>query len=104
MKIVQLIVVTFLFVACSDNKMSNSNSDKQEEQKIKSENNKPEIGSPRLVIHGGAGSILPENLTIEQRKAYEDKLTEALSAGYMILNENGSSSEAVIKAIQILEI
>lgn len=103
MKILQLATIILLLVSCSERKMSNSKSDKQEGNNRTAKNSTPEIGSPRLVIHGGAGSILPENLNSEERKSYEDKIAEALNAGYMVLKKNGTSSEAVIKAIQILE-
>ncbi len=56
-----------------------------------------------LVIHGGAGTILKENMTPEKEKAYREKLTEALEAGYKILDEGGESIDAVIAAIQIME-
>lgn len=56
-----------------------------------------------LVIHGGAGTIKKENLTPELEAEITNKLTEALNEGYAILENNGSSIEAVIKAIQVLE-
>lgn len=61
------------------------------------------LGGPTLVIHGGAGTILKENMTLEDEKAYHDKLKEALNAGYEILNRGGSSEEAVVAAIMIME-
>lgn len=56
-----------------------------------------------LVIHGGAGTIKPENMTSELEAAYEQKLQEALNAGYAILENGGTSLEAITTAIQILE-
>ena len=56
-----------------------------------------------LVIHGGAGTILKKNMTAEKELAYRDKLKEALSAGYGILNKGGSSIDAVEAAIKIME-
>ncbi|SMD34221.1 beta-aspartyl-peptidase (threonine type) [Reichenbachiella faecimaris] len=58
---------------------------------------------PTLVIHGGAGTILKENMTPEDEQAYHSKLEEALNAGYKILNEGGTSEQAVIAAIIIME-
>jgi beta-aspartyl-peptidase (threonine type) len=56
-----------------------------------------------IVIHGGAGTILKENMSVELEKAYKDKLSEALKAGYDTLNKGGSSISAVVAAIKILE-
>lgn len=57
----------------------------------------------RLVIHGGAGTITKDTITPEQEKQYTEKLTEALNAGYAVLNKGGSSLEAVQKAINVME-
>ena len=56
-----------------------------------------------IVIHGGAGTILKKNLSDEKEKAYRDKLTEALNAGYEVLENGGSSTDAVETAIKIME-
>ena len=56
-----------------------------------------------FVIHGGAGTILKENLSDELEKAYHDKLNEALNAGYTILENGGSSTDAVEAAIMVME-
>jgi beta-aspartyl-peptidase (threonine type) len=57
----------------------------------------------RLVIHGGAGVILKENLTAEQEKAYREKLKEALTLGHQILKDGGTSLDAVETVIKVLE-
>lgn len=56
-----------------------------------------------IVIHGGAGGIKREAINEQQQKKYENKLNEALSAGYAILNNGGTSLDAVQKAITIME-
>jgi L-asparaginase / beta-aspartyl-peptidase len=56
-----------------------------------------------LVIHGGAGTILKENMTPELEKAYHDKMQEALRKGYEILKAGGKSIDAVTEVIKILE-
>lgn len=56
-----------------------------------------------LVIHGGVGTIERSNMSAEQEKIYRDKLQEALLAGYEKLENGGTSTEAVITAIKILE-
>ncbi len=56
-----------------------------------------------LAIHGGAGTILKEDMTPELEKAYLQALEDALSAGYAVLEEGGTSVNAVKAAIVILE-
>ena len=56
-----------------------------------------------FAIHGGAGTILKENMTPEKEQAYLDKLDEAREAGYALLLKGGSAQDAVLAAIQILE-
>ena len=41
-----------------------------------------------LVIHGGAGTILKKNMTVEKEKAYKNALTESLQKGYAVI-KNG---------------
>jgi beta-aspartyl-peptidase (threonine type) len=56
-----------------------------------------------MVIHGGAGTILRENLTEEKEKAIRDVLKEALNTGEAILQNGGSSMDAVIATINVME-
>ncbi len=56
-----------------------------------------------LVIHGGAGTILKEDMTPALEAAYTEGLQDALNAGYAVLEEGGSSVNAVKAAIVILE-
>ena len=56
-----------------------------------------------IVIHGGAGTILKENMSDEMENAYIQKMEEAINAGYNILENNGSSIDAVEATIKILE-
>lgn len=56
-----------------------------------------------IAIHGGAGTILRENLTPEVEQACRDKLAEAVRAGHAILEAGGSSRQAVIAAIRVME-
>ena len=56
-----------------------------------------------LVIHGGAGTILKKDMTPEKEKAYRAALTQALEAGYKVLNAGRSSLDAVEAAIHVLE-
>lgn len=56
-----------------------------------------------LVIHGGAGTILRENMTPEMEKAYKLGLEAALNAGYTLLHKGGSALDAVKAAVISLE-
>lgn len=61
--------------------------------------------SPRwgIVIHGGAGTITKENMPADRQKQYEQKLQEALDAGFAVLENGGSSVDAVQAAINVME-
>lgn len=56
-----------------------------------------------IIIHGGAGTILKKNMTLEKEAAYKAKLEEAIKVGYKILKGGGTSQEAVLKTIQVME-
>jgi len=56
-----------------------------------------------MAIHGGAGTILKEDMTPDLEKAYLEGLRTALEAGYTILQKGGSSVEAVKASVIILE-
>ena len=56
-----------------------------------------------LVIHGGAGTILKENMTAEMDQAYRAILAEAIAVGHDILKAGGTSQEAVEKTIHVME-
>ena len=56
-----------------------------------------------IVIHGGAGIILKENISKSKEDSIINKLDEAISKGWKLLNEGKSSELAVIETIKILE-
>jgi beta-aspartyl-peptidase (threonine type) len=56
-----------------------------------------------LVIHGGAGTIVKEDMTPNLEKAYSLALEQALAAGYAVLEKEGSAINAVKAAIVLLE-
>ncbi len=56
-----------------------------------------------LAIHGGAGTILKEDMTPELERAYLQGLEDALAAGYVILEAGGSSTSAVKAVVVSLE-
>src|SRR5687767_6302072 len=56
-----------------------------------------------MAIHGGAGTILKEDITPELEAAYLDGLREAVDTGYFIMSSGGSAVEAVKAAVIVLE-
>jgi L-asparaginase / beta-aspartyl-peptidase len=56
-----------------------------------------------FVMHGGAGTIERSRMTLEREKAYRDKLSEALLAGFDVLKKGGDCLDAVVNAITLLE-
>ena len=56
-----------------------------------------------IVIHGGAGIILKENISKAKEDSIINKLDEAISKGWALLKNGGSSELAVIETIKILE-
>ncbi|MDX1556040.1 MAG: isoaspartyl peptidase/L-asparaginase [Xanthomonadales bacterium] len=56
-----------------------------------------------IVIHGGAGTIRREELDAEKETAIRATLEESVRAGRAILEEGGTSLDAVMAAVVILE-
>jgi beta-aspartyl-peptidase (threonine type) len=56
-----------------------------------------------IVIHGGAGTIVKEDMTPELERAYKEGLADALNAGYNTLQEGGKAINAIKAAIVTME-
>jgi beta-aspartyl-peptidase (threonine type) len=56
-----------------------------------------------IVIHGGAGTILKEDMTPELEQAYSEGLQQALDISYTVLEEGGTAVNAVKAALVLLE-
>ena len=56
-----------------------------------------------IAIHGGAGTLLKGQMTAEKETAYKKALENALDKGYSILEKGGSATDAVEKAVTVLE-
>jgi beta-aspartyl-peptidase (threonine type) len=56
-----------------------------------------------IAIHGGAGTILKEDMTPELEAAYVDGLQQALDISYAVLEEGGTAINAVKAALVLLE-
>jgi len=86
-----------LFLACNNSaeKETNQTSDVE-----KAQNSVENFG---IVIHGGAGTILKENMSDSLELAYKEKLEEAIRTGHEILANGGTAIEAVQRTINIME-
>lgn len=56
-----------------------------------------------LALHGGAGTILKEDMTPELEAAYLAGLEDALKAGYAVLEVGGTALNAVKATVVVLE-
>ena len=56
-----------------------------------------------IAIHGGAGTLVKGMMTADLEATYKAVLKLALDAGYAILEVGGTSTEAVEKAVIVLE-
>ena len=56
-----------------------------------------------IVVHGGAGVIERQRMTADVERAYRAGLEAALEAGTSVLSAGGSSVEAVVAAVTVLE-
>lgn len=56
-----------------------------------------------IIIHGGAGTILKKNMSDEKEAEYKEKLEEVIKIGHTVLKNGGTSQEAVMKTIQVME-
>jgi len=56
-----------------------------------------------LAIHGGAGTIAPEQITPAIERELRAGLQQSLDAGRAILQNGGSSLDAVVAAVRVLE-
>ena len=60
-------------------------------------------GTYAIALHGGAGTLLREQMTSEREAAYRKDLLAALSAGEKVLKSGGSALDAVIETVVVLE-
>ncbi|WP_044400909.1 isoaspartyl peptidase/L-asparaginase family protein [Lacinutrix sp. Hel_I_90] len=99
-KTVSMLFVFFVLLNCGE--LTRKPNERSEN--TSSENPKEaQVNEFAIVIHGGAGTILKENLSDEKEAEYRAKLEEAIRVGYTILEEGGTSLDAVEKTINVLE-
>lgn len=98
MKKIFLLLSLSLFFAC------NSSEEKELPEEVSEEELSTDIPDNfGIVIHGGAGTIVKENMTDSLEKAYKDKLEEAIRVGHEILANGGTAMEAVQRTINVME-
>ncbi|MBK6483436.1 MAG: isoaspartyl peptidase/L-asparaginase [Chitinophagaceae bacterium] len=56
-----------------------------------------------IAVHGGAGTILQQEMTPEKEAIYKGGLEEAINAGYRVLEAGGLAVDAVEQAVRCLE-
>lgn len=66
-------------------------------------NSNVKVNDWAIALHGGAGAMSRENYTEEQITQYETELAAALQIGEDILNNGGSSLDAVEQVVRYLE-
>ncbi len=57
-----------------------------------------------IAIHGGAGTILKKDMSDSLERQYRQALSDALKAGYAVLEKGGTSLDAVQAAILLMEV
>jgi L-asparaginase / beta-aspartyl-peptidase len=56
-----------------------------------------------IALHGGAGTILKQNMTAQKEKEYQEALGKALQLGYDTLEKGSTALTAVSVVVQFLE-
>lgn len=91
-KVILISILSGLIFTCKQN--SNQETESKTEK---------DVNAFAIVIHGGAGGVTRENHNEEQQAAYKEVLKKALEAGYSVLENKGSSLDAIQAAIIIME-
>ncbi len=98
----KLLLVFALFGTLACNNSAEKNSVNSETPEVASEE-KDSIPNFGIVIHGGAGTILKENMNDSLEQQYRAKLEEAIRTGHEILANGGTALEAVQRTINVME-
>jgi beta-aspartyl-peptidase (threonine type) len=99
MKRIFLLFSLSLFLACN----TSAKKETQTNETIETEKAQDSVENFGIVIHGGAGTILKENMSDSLEQAYKAKLEEAIRTGHEILANGGTAIEAVQRTINIME-
>lgn len=93
------LAVLTLFAAIS----CNNSSETTQDQASNTENEASGAPTFGIVIHGGAGTILKENMTDSLEIAYKETLEKAIKVGHDILANGGDAMDAVTATINVME-
>ncbi len=96
-RILTLLIGFFVLFSCKNDQIGAS------ETLNKVSKSKKNIENFGIVIHGGAGTILKENMSDSLEKAYKAVLTEAINVGHEVLKNGGTAMEAVTTTINVME-
>lgn len=101
MKNLFTLFLTLMFiVGCKENPQNEHQSSERDTTDMMSKNPSQNFG---IVLHGGSGTMERSKMSPEREAEYQAKMEEAIKAGYDILENGGSSLDAVEKTINILE-
>ncbi|WP_289022216.1 isoaspartyl peptidase/L-asparaginase [uncultured Salegentibacter sp.] len=99
MKKIILLFSLSLFLSCN----TSTNKEPEAKQTNNTEKQQDSVANFGIVIHGGAGTILKENMSDSLEQEYKAKLEEAIRTGHEILANGGTAIEAVQRTINIME-
>ena len=98
--LIYFFLFTIVFYGCKNEAELKAPS---EENMETSNNSTEKTNEFAIIIHGGAGTILKENMTPEMEADYKFTLEKAIRVGYEILKEGGNSLDAVQQTINVME-
>ena len=91
MKKLLLIFSIIGLIGCNNSEQHNADTTSNTPKKTQ----KDSLPNFAIAIHGGAGTILKENMSDSLEQAYRQKLEDAIKTGHQILSNGGTSLEAV---------
>jgi beta-aspartyl-peptidase (threonine type) len=100
MKKILLVFAFFGTLACNNAEEQSKVEAATPEAASEEKDTPPNFG---IVIHGGAGTILKENMSDSLEQQYRAKLEEAIRTGHEILANGGTAVEAVQRTINVME-
>lgn len=96
-KISIFLCISLFFSACEQKNEQKSNKENSIFEEKSAKNN---FG---IILHGGAGTILKENMSDSLEAAYYEVLESSIKTGHQVLEKGGTSLEAIAETIKIME-